>query len=269
MALHWIKVEKSTARKPEILAISSELGIHLDHAFGLCVRFWCWCDDQMTDGNTKSVTSVTLDCVFGQVGFVAALAKVGWIVIENDGISIPNWDRHLSKSAKKRDRCAERVQKHRVTQKSYIGNANVTAPLILSNIPFAQAKGTGRKPKTTDPSVAEIIVHYQTFHPQSHPGVKERSKIAARLKDGYSVDQLKCAIDGCHNSPYHCGENKSGTLYQSLELIVRDSSHVNQFIELANAELGPVLSEKTKLNLRSKESYLKQRMEQDSNGIQP
>jgi hypothetical protein len=113
MAGDWIKVEKATARKPEVMAVADALGIHVDHAFGLCVRFWFWCDDQMTDGHALSVTNVTLDASFGHAGFASALVKVGWLRVRNGSLEVPNFDRHLSESAKNRALSGRRQQKRR------------------------------------------------------------------------------------------------------------------------------------------------------------
>lgn len=110
--------------------------------------------------------------------------------------------------------------------------------------------------------VLEVFAHYRTYHPRAHPEPtskgKEWKKVVAMFKEGYTVDDLKMAIDGCHRSPFHCGENDRGKTYQSLDLIVRDSSHVNQFMEIpVNAA---VLSEKTIKTLRAGDSFLKKRM---------
>jgi hypothetical protein len=113
MAGDWIKVEKATARKPEVMAIADSLGVHIDHAFGLCVRFWSWCDDQMADGHANSVTNVTLDSAFGHDGFASALIKVGWLRVRNGSLEVPNFDRHLSESAKNRALSRSRKQKER------------------------------------------------------------------------------------------------------------------------------------------------------------
>ncbi len=113
MAGDWIKIEKATARKPEILQLCDLLSIHPDHAFGLCVRFWCWCDDQMTNGHAPSVTNVTLDSVFGHAGFATALVTVGWLRVRDGSLEVPNFDRHLSDSAKNRALSGERKKKQR------------------------------------------------------------------------------------------------------------------------------------------------------------
>lgn len=125
MAGDWIKVEKSTARKPEVLAISSALEIHPDHAFGLCVRFWAWCDDQLENGHAASVTNVTLDFVIGHSGFAQQLILVGWLKETDSGIDIPNFDYHLSESAKTRAQAAKRKSKSR-TKRDICHDNNVT-----------------------------------------------------------------------------------------------------------------------------------------------
>jgi len=58
-----------------------------------------------------------------------------------------------------------------------------------------------------------------------------RSKIIrARLGDGYSVEDLCLAIDGCAASAFHMGENDTGQRYDSLCLILRDADHVDKFV---------------------------------------
>ncbi len=101
----------------------------------------------------------------------------------------------------------------------------------------------GRSPLRIDSAEVEaVIAHYVSYHPKAFPGDRERRLICARRKEGYSPADLCEAIDGCHRSPFHCGVNERGTKYQSLELIVRDSTRVAQFIEIARAPpaTGPI-----------------------------
>jgi len=118
MAGDWIKIEKSTPTKPEVIAISELLGVSFDHAFGLCFRFWSWCDDHLSDGHARSVTCSAIDTLLGHAGLCAALEKVGWLTVQNDAFAVPNYDRHLSENAKKRALSGRRKQKQRVTQTS-------------------------------------------------------------------------------------------------------------------------------------------------------
>lgn len=69
-----------------------------------------------------------------------------------------------------------------------------------------------------------------------HPTAKqtpERAKaVKARLREGYTVEQICAAIDGCRASPFHCGENERGQRYDDLTLICRNGSKLESFIAL-------------------------------------
>ena len=113
MAGDWIKVEKSTPYKPEVLRLSGLLSIHPAHAFGLCFRFWSWADDQLTNGHALGVTEITLDSVIGHAGFTSALINVGWLQVRSGSLVVPHFDRHLSDSAKNRALSGERKKNQR------------------------------------------------------------------------------------------------------------------------------------------------------------
>ena len=113
MAGDWIKIEKSTLKKPEVFRIAEQLGIHHAHAFGLCVEFWSWCDDQLTECNAKGVTEKFVDAIVSHCGFASALLSVGWLQVRSGSLVIPNFDRHLAESAKNRALTAKRVEKSR------------------------------------------------------------------------------------------------------------------------------------------------------------
>lgn len=82
-------------------------------------------------------------------------------------------------------------------------------------------------------SIAIVLARYRHFHPRYRSGDSDSVKIRCRLREGWSAEDLCRAIDGCHRSPFHCGENADEKKYQSLELIVRDAAHVQKFIEIA------------------------------------
>lgn len=90
-------------------------------------------------------------------------------------------------------------------------------------------------------AVLEVFAAYRRHHPRAHPAPKPTSKetrlIKARLAEGHTVEDLVAAVDGCHASAWHMGDNDRGRPYNSLELIVRDASKVQFFAELARA--GP------------------------------
>lgn len=111
--------------------------------------------------------------------------------------------------------------------------------------------------------IEAVCAHYQMFHPRARAGDKERNLIRARLGEGYSVADLKQAIDGCHKSPWHSGENERGAKFQTLELIVRNASKVDQFIRLDTESDGPVLSEKNRRAMRAVQSVVEAQLEME------
>jgi hypothetical protein len=71
-----------------------------------------------------------------------------------------------------------------------------------------------------------------------HPNAKvdsKRSKIINNALKNYTVEDLQRAITGCSKSAYHMGANDRHTRYDSLELILRDSTQIEKFMGLANA----------------------------------
>ena len=61
--------------------------------------------------------------------------------------------------------------------------------------------------------------------------VKRKRAVTARLTEGYTVDDIKLAITGCKESPFHQGDNKTNTVYDDLELICRDGGKLESFMQ--------------------------------------
>lgn len=114
MAEPWIKVECGTPTKEEVIEIARLLSIHPLHAFGLCFNFWCWCDAKLSDGKTRIRTDVAaIDYFCYHEGFGRALELVGWLKSVDGFLVVPNFDRHLGQSAKKRAVSQRKQQKYR------------------------------------------------------------------------------------------------------------------------------------------------------------
>ena len=116
----WIKLETHTFDKVEVFSMAQELGIDPDSVVGKCARVWAWFDANTTDGITKSVTTALLDRYCGITGFSQAMVNVGWMVIEDGDLFLPNYDRHNSQTAKDRALNAKRVAK---SKKKALDNA--------------------------------------------------------------------------------------------------------------------------------------------------
>lgn len=58
---------------------------------------------------------------------------------------------------------------------------------------------------------------------------KRDKAVKARLKEGYTVEQIKLAIDGCANDKFSMGQNDRGKPFNDLELICRDGVKLESF----------------------------------------
>ncbi len=67
-------------------------------------------------------------------------------------------------------------------------------------------------------------------------GAKRKKAVKARLAQGYTVDDLCRAVDGCLATPFNRGVNEGGVVYDDLELICRSESHVDRFRQAAKAQ---------------------------------
>ena len=104
MAGEWIKVEASTADKPEVLRIARILAIPHDAVFGKLVRLWAWIDTNSVDGVVDGVVDADIDRICRCDGFTAACVTVGWLEYDAsmERVSLPNFERHNGETAKQR-----------------------------------------------------------------------------------------------------------------------------------------------------------------------
>jgi hypothetical protein len=107
MAGDWIKIERDLPHKPEVMRMAEMLGIDELQVVGHLVLFWSWCDANMSlDCPDVIGTKRGLDRASCRDGMVDALLSVGWLELISDfgheRYRIPNFERHLSKSAKTR-----------------------------------------------------------------------------------------------------------------------------------------------------------------------
>ena len=86
--------------------------------------------------------------------------------------------------------------------------------------------------------VERVFAHWQQTmqKPRAKLDAKRRAAIAARLKDGYTLDDLLAAVDGCKASAWHQGKNERQRAFDDLSLICRDGTHVDQFLDLAHGQ---------------------------------
>lgn len=141
------------------------------------------------------------------------------------------FSRRMVKDAQEREANARRQEKHRRKRNAEgngVSNASVTP----------NEDDSDNEAESLDCQLQEIFAHYRKYHARAlrnpQPTSKEWRHAKARLAEGYSVADLQKAIDGCHKTPHNLGDNERGEKYLDLELILRDSAHVERFIRNAD-----------------------------------
>ena len=108
--------------------------------------------------------------------------------------------------------------------------------------------------------VAEVWSHYVSAHPDHKTcrlTAPRKRMIQARLKEGYTVEQLKDAITGFHLSPFHTGENDQKKRYLEFELMVRSGEQVEKGLGcLRDARQSPVAAGPTSAEIAAKEAEI-------------
>jgi len=138
--------------------------------------------------------------------------------------------------------------------------------LQSSSSSSSSSLGSTPKIKPTAPQAAqneikEIFHFWKTTlnHPRSNLDDKRKTLIKRHLKSGYSVQDLKHAIIGCSQTPHNMGDNDRGQVYDSLELILRTSDHIDRFMR--NSLAPPISRGKGEKRLNSNIEAAKSVME--------
>lgn len=191
--MEWIKVEKSTPRKPEVMILADLLKVTPDHAFGLCIRFWMWCDSHLVDGVAPRITRKMLDKVLEQRGFSQAMAEVGWVTFDNDLLTVTNFDKHMSKCAKVRAEDGLRQKEYREAKKKASRNChekNVTNPLPEEEEEIEEEKNT-KTPPTPSQAIPipdpEPVTDLTTAEPMGPEGELAHAWTFMRAGTGWRV----------------------------------------------------------------------------------
>lgn len=145
--MSWLKFETTTHEKPEVFQITTEMGWDdPDLTVGKLLRVWRWFDEHTVSGDARSVTLPLVDRLIGVTGFAQAMVNVGWLVITEQGLTLPNFDRHNGKTAKDRALTAKRNASYVKRQKS---DAESDASTVTSPSESASAREEKRRDITT------------------------------------------------------------------------------------------------------------------------
>ena len=162
---------------PAVIKIARLTGIKVTYAAGCCGRFWSWAQKHTDDGCLPGVDAAFIDQLVETKGFTDAMVISKWLHVDEQGVTIPNYDRWMSKGAKIRLKDADKKRKQR----------QGTCP---RNVPFRSGQNrdqrreensTEEKEETTLPQKAaanEQIAHLNA-QPSSEPQAQETHQDAS------------------------------------------------------------------------------------------
>ena len=90
-------------------------------------------------------------------------------------------------------------------------------------------------------------------HKKSLPTKDKLNKINARLKEGYTIEDCKQAIDGCANSEFHQGKNEGKKIYDSIGLIFRNGEKIEEFMNYRKGDKNESNNEQQQRHKQYKE----------------
>ncbi len=232
----WIKIRNDIEDDPAVISIAAATGLHTDHVVGKLRRIWAWADEQTYDGNAAGVTAAWIDAKVGVTGFAAAMMEVKWLELTNQGIAIPNFDRHNGQTAKDRILTAKRVAKHKAKSNG-VGNGEVTEPPLTREEKIREEKSIGGKPPitpsgdrkkpfgvtlppTTSPQFAEAWAAWQR-HLSEKPSAKRPTRSAVQkqlekvlaLGEGRAIAAIELSIERNWQSIFEESHNGNGTTH--------------------------------------------------------
>lgn len=126
--------------------------------------------------------------------------------------------------------------------------------VIGSNSSEAKASNTEKQN-----NVLEIFEYWKQVMSKGDASklTKEREKnVTARLKDGYTVEQIKLSIVGCSKTPHNMGQNENGKSYNDLELICRTGTNLERFATNATFVVENKFNAVTNENINSAKGWI-------------
>jgi hypothetical protein len=192
------------------------------------------------------------------------MVSTGAVEITDMGLVVPNYI--AAQEAKQTDRQRQRESRARraataraVTKRDSIASHSVTEPVdfVTSGHTASHAVTSCHSvpslavPSLAVPSLADptysppqgttqkVFDHWAKEHNHPHAKLdpKRRKRIDARLREGFSADQLCQAISGARKDDWLMGRDpRSSKVYDGIQTILRDADQVERLIELHHSK---------------------------------
>jgi hypothetical protein len=116
--LGWIHIRTDLHGDPAVICIARKTNLDSDGVIGKLIKFWSWVDQESDSERIPWVDCAWINHFLGRDGFAEAMVAAGWLVVDPGGITIPNFDHWLSKSAKHRLNESRRKLLYRARQQA-------------------------------------------------------------------------------------------------------------------------------------------------------
>ncbi len=275
MRLPYLQVTQETWTNARVLA--RLLGTTRREAFAIVCDLWVWAfelgpDDRAPDGccidpDAAEMLAGALEWDGDAEKLLSAMLKIGLVEKLEIGLRVRGMDRYKRTWEKNRrtptkppplETLVPAQPAPVLAGKVPVSGANPAQPApvparqtqtqtqieeetLSANLP------TGEESEKPDSPARQVFDHWRAAMGKTAAAKmdsKRAGAVRARLHDGYTVDDLKRAVDGCKATPHNMGQNDRGEKYDDLGLICRDAAHVDRF--MANAGSPPVGSDPPK-----------------------
>lgn len=267
----WIKIEKSLETDPRVIKLARALAVtHERYTRNACVtlvcgaltRLWIYADSHIRDDDTLDLGPADLDELLGLPGFCASMPADWLEVLDAERVKLPGFLAHNGVEAKKRALTQKRVAQHRdAVKRSTVTPCNADAlPDQDRDQDQDRKKKVPSEPLSGEAPDREVVQrvfdHWRSVHdhPQAKLDAKRRKLIRDALK-AYSEADLCQSISGYKNSPHHQGQNDRGTVYDSIELLLRDAKHIDAGLRFYRDPPRTDLSTLTRKNIAAVENW--------------
>jgi uncharacterized phage protein (TIGR02220 family) len=195
MAGDWIKMRADLGTHPKVVRIMSALKADKLRVIGGLHAVWSIFDTHSEDGRLEGYCPEVMDSLVGWPGFSEAMINIRWLGFEDgETLVMPRFEEHNGKSAKRR---AQDSVRKREDRKADIHPQNVQE----TSASDADKKRTREEKRREEEkhmsgSVSEVLNHLNSKANRNFQSVEANTKlIAARLREGATVEQIKAVID--------------------------------------------------------------------------
>lgn len=148
------------------------------------------------------------------------------------GFEVVNYLEYRQKSSPEETARRNAERQRRWRERNAVTLRNVSVTPCNENNPTAEAEAEEKQ------NINMVFEFWKKTmnHPNAKLDKNRTSRIKARLREGYTVDQLCCAISNASQDKFLMGENEKGCVYDGIKTLLRDAEQVERLMALDGSE---------------------------------